>query len=82
MVITPTETRYEIVFDCTCRSANEQDSDLGLIYKHKIIVNKNGSGIDDTEQVTLERFGAHEDIHRLTPEVYCSGGNAGPPPGA
>ncbi|MEK6406882.1 MAG: hypothetical protein AABN34_07960 [Acidobacteriota bacterium] len=69
--------RYEIVFDCTCRSADEEESDLGLIYVNGIVLEKDGTGIK--EQVKLEPFGEPRE-ERLTPEVYCFGLNAGPTP--
>lgn len=80
--------RYEIVFDCTCRSVYENTSDFHHIYD--VVTNKDDNPIDPGERVKLESRvpallteeqanaatteGESVSIVR-TPEVYCTGGN-------
>lgn len=79
--------RYEIVFDCTCRSDQEQTSDFNLIYE--VIRKHTGGKFEEKDMVRLEpprvAFLTQEEIDELrkkgpfkprcTPEVYCQGGN-------
>lgn len=80
--------RYEILFDCTCRSADELTSDFGLVYC--VIRNQDGQVIDPEERISMHSpvtgTNTKEDLDdlkntpsrtgiRCTPEAYCQGGN-------
>lgn len=80
--------RWEIVFDCTCRSSNEEASDFSTVYK--VISEQNNHPILDKidfvpfeerrppregESTDLEAHQSAIDVERKTPEVYCIGGN-------
>jgi len=60
--------RYEIVFDCQCRN-RENDSDLDLIYTHRLVTN-----VNEPKQISLP---ADRPVLRFSPEVYCMGGGFG-----
>ena len=70
--------RYEIVFDCQCRSREESEvSDLNLIYRYRLVTN-----VEPTDEVSLEPDRSPSDIVAdsipiLNPEVYCVGGGYG-----
>ncbi|MEN3333241.1 MAG: hypothetical protein V7641_2606, partial [Blastocatellia bacterium] len=82
--------RYEIDFDCTCRSEDENESDFGRIYdvitddKDKPIapnkrVELKSPSMAPAKQKTSTRKKMKQvpslDDNRKTPEVYCTGGN-------
>lgn len=90
MIIAGGDTpRWEIVFDCTCRSADEHTSDFGNVYA--VITKQDDHPIDDKDIVAfdplepdplLQTQRSEAQPHqqqpseeRKTPEVYCSGGN-------
>jgi len=65
--------RYEIVFDCTCRSTDETTSDFNLIYNDEIVVQQDGTHVPPEQQVFFVPEERHE-LRTLNPEVYCHGG--------
>lgn len=67
---TSADVRFEIVFDCTCRSKHEKTSDFPHVYD--VITDNEGNGILITDQFDLEEDPV---LHKvITPEVYCTSG--------